>query len=78
MGLSDASYKVYLLTLIHYLPAEGLKTFQSFLELDYTVRCDHFDEDTIDEVTHHLLAFHQHCEFFCEAGVHPTGFSLPQ
>ena len=36
------------------------------------------DEETLEEVKHLLHAFHDHWEFFRDAGVRATGFSLPQ
>ena len=36
------------------------------------------DEETLEKVKHLLHAFHDHQEFFCDAGVCATGFSLPE
>jgi len=55
-----------------------VQAISSFTDFCYLARRSILDEDTLDTMDHALAEFHTHREFFREAGVRPTGFSLPR
>ncbi|KAF9487693.1 hypothetical protein BDN71DRAFT_1485273 [Pleurotus eryngii] len=74
---SKALMKVYLPTLVEFLPSGILRTFSAFLNFCYLARRTSFNEDTLQELKSRVNDFHRFCEVFREAGVRSTGFSLP-
>ncbi|KAG9217554.1 hypothetical protein CCMSSC00406_0008481 [Pleurotus cornucopiae] len=75
---SKALMKVYLPTLVNFVPSEVLRTFSSFLDFCYLARRTHFNEDTLNELDLKVHEFQHFREIFRESGVCPTGFSLPR
>ncbi|KAI0314791.1 hypothetical protein OF83DRAFT_1165069 [Amylostereum chailletii] len=74
---SKALMKVYIAAIVEYVPAAIVQTISALLDFYYLVRRPEFDADTLDAIDTAVSRFHHHREVFREAGVHPTGFSLP-
>ncbi|KAG0692604.1 hypothetical protein DFH29DRAFT_985714 [Suillus ampliporus] len=65
---SKALMKVYIPTIVEYVPVQLIECFSSFLDFCYLVRQSELGEDTIDEIIAALQHFHETCEIFWESG----------
>ncbi|KAF9499199.1 hypothetical protein BDN71DRAFT_1384458 [Pleurotus eryngii] len=75
---SKALMKVYLPTLVDFVPSRILWMFTSFLDFCYHARRTHFNEDTLNKLDLKVHQFQDFREVFQESGVRPTGFALPR
>jgi hypothetical protein len=60
------------------VPPEIVKCFAAFLDFCYLVRRNDIDTTTLSQIQSALQRFHQHREFFRQAGIREDGFSLPR
>ncbi|KAG1882453.1 hypothetical protein F4604DRAFT_1879499 [Suillus subluteus] len=73
---SKALMKVYIPTIVDYVPVELVQCMSAFLDFCYLVRCSELSEETLRDIKLALQRFHKTREIFRDSGVRPNGFSL--
>ena len=69
---------MYIPAIVEYVPPQVVRCLASFLDFCYLVRRSEIGEDTLAQIHATLKQFHVAREVFRDAGVRPTGFSLPR
>ena len=70
--------KVFVNALEGYVPADIIKTFNTFLDFCYLARQNVLTEDSLDALDTALERFHHYREIFRVSSMRPDGFSLPR
>jgi len=70
--------QVFVTALEGFVPIDVTKALTAFLDFCYIARQDVLTDDSLDALDSALGRFHHHRKIFQEAGVRPTGFSLPR
>jgi len=70
--------QVFVTALEGFVPIDVTKALTAFLDFCYIARQDVLTNDSLDALDSALGRFHHHRKIFQEAGVRPTGFSLPR
>ena len=75
---SKALMKVYIPTIVRYVPDDIILCLVAFMDVCYISRRQDIDSSALDALDRALDNFKQQCEVFRTLGVRPSGFSLPR
>ncbi|KAI9452719.1 hypothetical protein BJY52DRAFT_1205620 [Lactarius psammicola] len=75
---SKALIKMYLPTIVGYVPEDMVQCMSAFLDACYIAHHQDINNNTLNDFKATLGRFMNLCEVFCTSGVRPTGFALPR